>query len=531
MSPHVTRDMGKAQTGEVMESLEKIQNRRAKAGRMVAGIAGVGNSDLFKGPSSEKPVAKDWSAIFSTESLSRSPCVLKQASAYLNRPGIISLGGGLPSSEYFPYSEIAMQLPKPPHFEDQASSSEDGLSDATVIGKHDARDGISEYDLSIALNYGQATGSPQLVRFLTEHTELIFNPPYADWQICATAGSTSSTESAMRVLCDRNRGDTILVEEYTYPSALQTMRPQGIKVVGVAMNEEGMLPSDMDAILSNWDTDARGSRKPHILYTVPCGQNPTGATQSLERRNEIYKVCQKHDIFILEDDPYYFLQMQPYHGVSVPANETLQEFVSSLAPSFLSLDVDGRVLRMDSFSKVLIPGSRVGWITASKQVVGRFLQHAEVANQGPGGLAQIVVWKLLDDQWGHEGYLRWLMNLKVNYTKRRNTLLAACDTELPRDLVTWTPPLAGMFLWLKLDLSKHPRYPERSILELEDEIFHAALESGVLCAKGSWFRAEPETTPKDLFLRVTFASATEEAMGMAIGRLSTAIKSSFGVAA
>lgn len=320
------------------------------------------------------------------------------------------------------------------------------MLDTAAIGKYDVKDGTSEYDLSIALNYGQATGAPQLIRFLTEHTELIFNPPYADWQVCATAGSTSALEQAIRLLCDRNRGDTILMEDYTYPSALQTIRPQGINIVGVKMDAQGLLPDDMDRILSSWNVETRGSRKPHILYTVPCGQNPTGATQGIERRKEIYKVCQKHDIYILEDDPYYFLQMQPYKGISALSKETLEEFMSSLTPSFLSLDIDGRVLRMDSFSKVLIPGSRVGWVTASKQVIQRFLQHAEVANQGPGGLAQIMLWKLLDDQWGHEGYLRWLLNLKGNYTKRRNTLLVACENSLPRDLVSWSPPLAGMFV-------------------------------------------------------------------------------------
>ena len=83
-----------------------------------------------------------------------------------------------------------------------------------------------------------------------------------------------------------------------------------------------------------------------------------------------------------------------------------------------------------------------------------------------------------------------------------------------------------MQLWLKLDISKHPHYPKRSILELEEEIFHAALDKGVLCARGSWFRADPQTPPKELFFRVTFASASEEAMGLAIERLSTAIRES-----
>jgi aromatic amino acid aminotransferase I len=186
-----------------------------------------------------------------------------------------------------------------------------------------------------------------------------------------------------------------------------------------------------------------------LLYTVPSGQNPTGATQGTERRKAIYAVAQKHDLYIIEDEPYYFLQMQPYTGrdqPDVPPPKTVEEFVSSLIPSLLSIDVDGRVMRMDSFSKVLVPGSRLGWITASAQIVERYVRHAEVASQGPSGFSQVILYKLLDETWGHEGYLRWLMNLRLEYTKRRNALLAACEDHLPSDLVSWTPPAAGMFV-------------------------------------------------------------------------------------
>jgi aromatic amino acid aminotransferase I len=214
----------------------------------------------------------------------------------------------------------------------------------------------------------------------------------------------------------------------------------------------------MDELLTNWDAKARGSRKPHLLYTVPSGQNPTGATQGVERRQAIYRVAQKHDIFILEDEPYYFLQMQPYTGrgqPDVPAPNNVEEFVSSLIPTYVSMDVDGRVMRMDSLSKVLVPGSRLGWIVASEQIVERYQRHAEVASQGPSGFSQVIVHKLLDETWGHEGYLRWLMNLRLEYTKKRDALLAACEDNLPRDLVSWTPPAAGMFVSF-LSLSSMP---------------------------------------------------------------------------
>ncbi|KAH6690429.1 aromatic amino acid aminotransferase [Plectosphaerella plurivora] len=510
---------------------DAIKDRRAKAGRLLAGVAAASDADMFKAPSFGKPKAKDWDQHFTLEARHREPCTLKQAARYLKNPGLISLGGGLPSSEAFPIAEISMRVPEAPNF-----SESDYLSTGrtVTIGKYDVRDGKSEYDLSVALNYGQATGSAQMMRFITEHTELVYNPPYADWQVCQTIGSTGALEQALRMLCDGTRKDSILTEEYSFSTALETITPLGVKPIGVPIDDQGLLPDEMDAILTHWDPTARGGvRKPHVLYTVPSGQNPTGATQGSDRRREIYAVCQKHDIFIIEDEPYYFIQMEPYTS-GAPASspdptnpQSVEDFLTSLIPSLLSLDVDGRVLRMDSFSKVLVPGSRLGWITASAQVVERYVRHAEVASQGPSGISQVVLWKLIDQTWGHEGYLRWLMDLRLNYTRRRNMLLAACEKHLPLEVVSWAPPIAGMFLWLKVDHTKHPDYSSRTIIDLEDEIFHQAIENGVLCSRGSWFRTEPDVPANSIFFRATFASASEEAMSTAIERLGAAIRKSY----
>lgn len=383
--------------------------------------------------------------------------MLKQAAKYLKTPGLISLGGGLPRPEYFPFDSLSMKVPTSPNFTEEATRAS---GETLTIGKYDTVEKPdAEYDLAIGLNYGQATGSAQMLRWVTEHTELVFNPPYADWRSCLTVGSTGALEQALRMLCDKNRGDSILMDEFAFSTALDTTEPLGIKHVGVEMDGEGLLPESIDEILSRWDPRERGgARRPHVLYTVPTGQNPTGATMSVQRRRDIYQVCQKHDIFILEDEPYYFLQMGPYvkGGSSSSSNsaaetttapgESVEGFLGSLLPSLLSLDVDGRVLRMDSFSKVAIPGSRMGWVTASEQVIERYIRHAEVASQGPAGLSQVVLHKLLDEHWGHEGYFRWLMNLRREYTRRRDVLVGACEEFLPAGVVSFEPSAAGMFV-------------------------------------------------------------------------------------
>lgn len=377
--------------------------------------------------------------------------MLKQAARHLKKPGLISLGGGLPCTEYFPFESITMKVPVPPHFTEEGTKT---TGKTVTIGKHDVAEiPEAEYDLAIGLNYGQANGSAQMLRWVTEHTEIVCNPPYADWRSCMTVGSTGALEQALRMLCDRNRGDAVLMDEFAFSTALETAEPLGIKIVGVAIDEEGLLPESMDEILSKWDPkEHNGTRKPHVLYTVPSGQNPTGATMGTQRRRDIYAMCQKHDVFIVEDEPYYFLQMDPYvpggSKTAAPHPESVDEFLRSLIPSLLSMDVDGRVLRMDSFSKVVIPGSRMGWVTASEQIIQHYIRHAEVASQGPAGLSQVVLHKLLDEHWGHEGYFKWLMNLRSEYTKRRDVIQRACEDFLPQEVVQWTTPVAGMFVSL-----------------------------------------------------------------------------------
>ncbi|CAK7205654.1 Aromatic/aminoadipate aminotransferase 1 [Sporothrix eucalyptigena] len=523
-----------------------IHARRKRDGRLVAGTAATADIDSFKTFPAwrELPKARRWDHILSKESASREPCVLKQAAVHLKKPGLISLGGGLPSPENFPILSMSLRVPTgATEFTEAAAASEDGGASITM-GKYDASQTLGatsggsgpaeEYDLSIALNYGQSAGSPQMLRWVTEHTELVCRPPYSDWRTCLTVGSTGALEQALRIFCDRERGDTMLTETYSFSTALETATPLGIRVLGVEMDEQGMLPESLDAILSGWDVRARGgSPKPHLLYTVPSGQNPTGATQGAARRRAIYDVCSLHDVYILEDEPYYFLQMRPYQRdrpatSSRPAPAlTSVEFLESLIPTFVSLDVDGRVMRMDSFSKVLVPGSRMGWLTASEQIVERFVRHGEACNQGPSGFSQAALYELVERTWGHEGYLKWLAHVRESYTQRRDILLDACVDHLPSGIVSWSPTAAGMFHWLKVDHTKHPDHGKRSILELEEEIFNLCIEKGVLVGRGSWFAAEPDQPQAGLFFRTTFAAASASAMTEAIRRFGNAVRESY----
>ncbi|RPA81299.1 PLP-dependent transferase [Ascobolus immersus RN42] len=510
--------------------VEQIKLRRVKKGPFVAGIAAKTDSENFKDQEKNKdrPAAKRWGDLLTLESRSRKPSSLKAAAKFLAQEGLISLGGGLPSSDYFPFENIGAKVPTIGEFSEEETRV---TGQEMTIGKHDVKEGKSVFDLSIALNYGQGTGSAQMLRWVTEHTEIVHDPPYKDWSCVLTPGSSYPLEQVYRMF--GNRGDYVLYEEFTFATAVETAFPLGLRPCGVKVDAEGLLPSDLDEILSNWDEKARGAKKPVLLYTVPSGQNPTGATQSESRRREVYSVCQKHNLLIIEDEPYFFLQMDPYGETASAPTTNTEQFLKSLVPSLLSMDVDGRVIRLDSFSKVIAPGSRMGWVVASAEITERITRHNENSVQNPSGIAQVLMHRLLDETWGHEGYFEWLGYIRKEYTRRRNVILKACETYLAplNGVATWVPPMAGMFLWIQI----HPPAgceDENDLQKIEQKIFDECINEKVLLTPGSWFMAEGKEQLKKngkLFFRATYAAASEEAMVTAIERFSGALRSVFEI--
>ncbi|KAK5109814.1 hypothetical protein LTR62_006547 [Meristemomyces frigidus] len=523
-------------------TIQGIAKRRAASGKLIAGAAAPADIASFKGLNHHihKSKAKRWEPRMTEEAKSRGGSSLKNAAKFLKTPGLISLGGGLPSADYFPVEEMGFVVPRMPLQGTNKVSTGDSEVDGRpansttqiTAGKHDMAAGTSAFDIATAFQYGQGHGSAQLLRWLVEHTELIHDPPYADWSCTMTVGNTSAFEMLMRMFAQR--GEWILTEEYTFPAMVESAAPMGIKVAAVKMDEGGLLAESLDEVLSNWDETVRGGPKPFVLYTVPTGQNPTGSTQTLERRRAIYAIAQKHDILILEDEPYYFLQMQPYIAGEVTDSQpqSHQDFLTSLVPSYLSLDTEGRVVRLDSFSKVIAPGVRVGWITAPEHICERYHVHSDLSTQSPSGVSQLMLFKLLEETWGHEGYLDWLLHIRREYTARRNVLLLACEEFLPKEVVTWTPPMAGMFMWLKVDWKAHPRFHDGvTLLEVEDELFHRNMAAGTLLMKGSWFVGEKGkgSGAEEMFFRATYAAASFEGIREAVKRFGVAVRELFGL--
>jgi aromatic amino acid aminotransferase I len=508
-----------------------IDETRAHSNPLPGGSAPYTSSTHFKTKHPESGLeAKNFDNHFSTYAQSLEPSVLKSAATRPNPPGLITLGTGRPSPEYYPWDSMILCGVK------AHKGGDDKRSNPPVPISMTSSKGEERFDLGIALNYGFAAGSPQLIRFITEHIELIHDPPYKNWQSSLTCGTTSAIEMAFRIFC--NFGDWIITEEYTYSGTLDCAKAQGLNVMSARMDDGGLIPEDLDQKLQNWDP-IRG-RKPFLLYMIPSGHNPTGITQTTERREKIYAVAQKHDLYIIEDDAYYFLQLgkpSDHNSIKKPTLPKLDEYVESLPTSYLSIDISGRVLRLDSTSKILAPGLRCGWMTCSAQIMKKFLSHIDVSTIAPSGASQVMLYKILDQEWGHVGFLHWLQHLSAQYSKRRDLIIEACQRELPTNICHWSIPKEGMFCWIQVDYSKHPHIPFKDsqdalqglIDTTENRIYEEARINGVLVSKGSWFAALDAARPSDLCFRLTFAAAPEGDLENAIALLGKTLRREFEI--
>lgn len=511
------------------------------------------------------PKAGDMSHHLNSITKRRQANKLKELYKYAAMPGMIPMAGGIPSPAIFPFETLSADIlrydhlpldpprvPKKLGLFEWLFSSSAPVTDKVSIPKYapDPTDPMA-LQLATSLQYAAATGPPAFPIWLRKYVDTVFKPAYADWDVLVDVGATD----AMTKVCNMMlaEGDTVLVEEWTYPGAMNAYLPYDVNVVGLPMDHEGIIAADMEKGLAEWNVEKQGPF-PRMLYTVPTGQNPTGATMLADRRREVYQICAKYDIVIVEDEPYYCLFMDTYvpRGAKLPPAvqaardaEKLdgfkgnEAFLKSLPPSFLHFDTDGRVIRFDTFSKTSCPGSRLGWITSSPVFIERLTRISESGTQAPSGFATALTLKMLN-HWGWEGYVRWLRGIKANYRMRRDWMLDAltdafhlesetnganplvlatpfgrCFTGYARPtansaegqwdekrgmqgaygkpLVSFIPPSAGMFVFLGVHLSSHPEYVALggdATRILADRLWRLLAKHNVLFAPGWAFDPE-----------------------------------------
>ena len=231
-------------------------------------------------------------------------------------------------------------------------------------------------------------------------------------------GSQHGLDILLRLLAEP--GDTVLVEAPTYFGALQSFLAQGVRLVGVPVDDEGMDVQRVEFLLARY--------RPRFIYTVPTYQNPTGATMSLERRERLLALAQRYQVPIVEDDPFSDLH-----------------FDEPPPPPIKALDRHGHVLYLSTFSKNLSPGLRVGWLAAPDPLIERVALLNRVAELHPSTIGQHLV-----VEFARRGWLEEQIELARSvYRERRQVMDAALRRQRLSGL-RWMVPAGGMFLWLHL---------------------------------------------------------------------------------
>ncbi|KAG2126723.1 pyridoxal phosphate-dependent transferase [Suillus cothurnatus] len=358
-----------------------------------------------------------------------------------------------------------------------------------VPSVQDAPDPECALSIRDAFPYSRAAGLKQCRDVLTDFTKLMFDPP--NHHVTLTLGNSDGITKVFRLF--GKKGDYFLTDEFSFPSMTNSPLAYGVKWVGVKMDSGGIIPEELERVLVKWD-EVKSGRRPHVLYIIPVGQNPTGSTLSVDRRKKIYAIAQAWDLIIMEDDPYYFLQYDTpqTNCASTDPDEFIKNFRSTLIPTFLSMDVDGRVLRIDTFSKVLAPGMRLGWITSNKLFHLKLADYTDSSTQPPHAFGQMFVTEMLSEHgWKLEGFCRWLESLRLDYQSRRDFLLDVFKREVESTgYASVNCPEAGMFVWIEVFFERHPRFTNTE--ELLKELFERLMNTqGVVFIPSSTF-AIPE---------------------------------------
>jgi 2-aminoadipate transaminase len=379
------------------------------------------------------------------------PSVIREILKVTERPGIISFAGGLPSPKTFPISEFS------------------AACQMVLQGKGEAYG-------QAALQYAASEGYAPLREMVAA------NLP---WQVDAaqvliTTGSQQGLDLVAKVLIDT--GSRVLVETPTYLGALQAFTPMEPEVVSVASDDDGVLIQDLEQ-----KSNAQGQRA-RFLYLLPNFQNPTGRTMSDARRAALSQKAAELGLPIVEDNPYGDL------------------WFDAPPPLPLTARNPAGCIYLGSFSKVLAPGLRLGFLIAPPALMPKLLQAKQAADLHSPGFNQRMIAEVMQG-----GFLdRHVPTIRALYKSQRDAMLAALTREMKGLDVTWNTPAGGMFLWARL--------PEGVNAV---ELLPQAVDKGVAFVPGAPFFAD---NPDPRSLRLSFVTASVEQINTGMAALAAAIR-------
>jgi len=340
-----------------------------------------------------------------------------------------------------------------------------------------------------ALQYGPTRGYPPLIEALSSILETRGIRASRD-EVLVTTGSQQGLDLIARILCDP--GDVVLVELPTYTGAIAAFRDVQADLVGVRQAPDGIDLDDLEAVVAR---ERGAGKRVNCIYVVPNFQNPAGLLIALEKRRGLLEVASRHNLLIIEDDPYGEL----YFG----------DDDAHLTRPIKADDVEGRVVYLSSFSKTLAPGFRVAWIAAPAALAAKLDVAKQAADLCTGSLDQRVVF----EAWKRGVLAARLPGLRAHYRHKKDTMERAMKASLG-DILTWREPRGGFFLWASL--------PEH--LSGEALLPQATAERVVYVAGAAFFvDGSGQNT-----IRLSFSAPTPDRIVEGIGRLARVIRRAAG---
>ena len=310
--------------------------------------------------------------------------------ALTEKPEVISFAGGLPAPELFPIEEMKKV--------DEAIYNEEGRK---------------------AVQYGTTEGYLPLREEICKRMKDKFFVDCKPEDIVVTTGSQQALFILAQILVDKNQ--TILMESPSYMGAIMAFDPVGPKYTEVPTDDQGIVPEELEKILAADDSI-------RMIYVIPEFQNPTGITWPVERRKAFMDIVNKYDVVVLEDDPYGEIRYD----------------IEKL-PSLKSMDTQGKVVFLGSFSKIFMPGLRLGWIVANPEIIDKFVKFKQAVDLGTStfGQRQATYFLKMFDMEAH------IAKITALYAKRRDLMYQSMEKYFPEG-VTFTYPKGGLFTWVTL---------------------------------------------------------------------------------
>ena len=382
--------------------------------------------------------------------------VIRELLKLTQKPEIISFAGGLPSPQTFPIDEIA-EL-------------------ASEVIKTEGK---------WALQYGPTEGDPRLkneiIKIMKEDGVEIDK----DNLLIITA-SQQGLDLIGKVFI--NPHNPIILGRPSYVGALGAFRSYAARFVGIELDDDGM---NIESLKTTLESMRLAADLPKFIYTVPDFQNPAGVTMSLARRKQLLNLARDYQVLVIEDTPYRQLR-----------------YVGDHLPSLYELDAGGGyVISLHTFSKILFPGLRLGWIVAIKEVIEKFVIAKQAMDLCTPPFTQAIAY-----EYCRRGLLA--SHIKENvalYKMKRKVMLDALETYMPdHPDICWTKPEGGLFLWMTL-----PKHISA------DEMFYDAVEANVAYVVGSGFYYDGSGQNA---LRINFSYPSEADIVEGVKRLASVIK-------